>query len=118
MLAKTNRLSKNGSFGYVYKHGSPIYGKSLTLIYVRNSNSVVRVGFSVSNKIGKAVVRNKVKRRMRGFVATQLSMLKGCQCVFVAKQGIHEMSYDELSAQMCKMLKKANLYKNEEEIGG
>lgn len=116
MLSKTNRLSKNGSFGYVYKHGSPVYGRAMTLICVHNSNSVVRVGFSVNNKIGKAVVRNKVKRRMRGFIATQLSLMKGCQCVFVAKQGIDQMSYDELCAQMRRMLKKADLYKNEEEI--
>ena len=42
--------------------------------------------------------------------------MKGCQCVFVAKQGIDQMSYDELCAQMRRMLKKADLYKNEEEI--
>ena len=114
MLPKSNRLTKNGSFGYVYKNGARSHSRTLTLLFVENANESVRVGFSVNNKIGKAVVRNKVKRRMRAFVREKVSSLRGCQCVFVAKQGIHELEYEQLCHQMDKLFTKAGLYKTEE----
>lgn len=114
MLPKNNRLTKNGSFGYVYKNGARSHCRTLTLLFVENSNESVRVGFSVNNKIGKAIVRNKVKRRMRAIVRDKVKFLKGCQCVFVAKQGIDELEYEELSCQIDKLFTKAGLYKTEE----
>ena len=113
MLPKIRRLTKNGSFGYVYKNGSCAYGKNMTLLYVNNTNASVRVGFSVNNKIGKAVVRNKVKRRMRAYTATVVDKLSGCQCVFVAKVGIDKISYRSLSNEMEHLFKKANLLSEE-----
>ena len=113
MLPKVRRLTKNGSFGYVYKHGSCVYGKNMTLIYVNNTNASVRVGFSVNNKIGKAVVRNKVKRRMRAYTATVADKLSGCQCVFVARIGIDRLSYRQISSEMEHLFKKAALLREE-----
>lgn len=64
MLKKPNRLTKRGSFAYVYRNGSRRSERALTLMFV-NSKGGVRAGFSVPNKVGKAVVRNTLKRRLR-----------------------------------------------------
>lgn len=108
MLAKKYRLTKNGSFTYLYSHGLRASGKAVRLSFVKSKNGI-KIGFSVSNKIGKAVVRNKVKRRMRAIASEVLPRLNSCQAVFIALTGVDELSYDELKAQMLALLDKAGL---------
>ncbi len=115
MLSKTHRLSKNGSFNYVYRNGTPVYAKDLTLLYVPSSTDSVRVGFSVNNKIGKAVVRNKLKRRLRAIAAEFIPRLSGCQCVFVAKKGLEEVSFADLHALVEKLFVKSGLVNEKKE---
>ena len=65
MIKSINRLRKNKHFKYVYKHGETKGYKLLLLTFVKSKISEPKVGFSVSKKIGKSVVRNKVKRRIK-----------------------------------------------------
>ncbi len=110
MLPRCFRLTKNGSFNYLYSHGQRLSEKKLKLNFVR-SKSGVRIGFSVSNKIGKAVVRNLVKRRMRHVAEKYVPMLSPCQAVFIASVGIHELSYEQIEEQMKSCLIKSGLLK-------
>lgn len=108
MLSKKYRLTKNGSFTYLYTHGQRSSSGTLKLSFVK-SKSGIRIGFSVSNKIGKAVVRNKVKRRMRAIAAEALPTLKSCQAVFIALPGIDALSYAELREKMLALFDGAGL---------
>ena len=114
MLAKKNRLTKKGSFAYLHAHGERIPEKKIKLNFVR-SKSGVRIGFLVSNKIGHAVVRNKVKRRMRAIAREFTDKLCPCQAVFVVVPGVDKLSFDELKRQMTSCFNRAKLVKTHEE---
>ena len=73
-MQKQYRLCRNRQFSYVYRRGMRASCKDLTLIYARNARK--RVGFSVSKKVGGAVVRNLIKRRLRECVRPLLPELK------------------------------------------
>jgi len=60
-------LKKNYEFRRLYSKGSSAAMKSL-VVYCRKCRGDSRVGFTVSNKIGKAVVRNRIRRRFREIV--------------------------------------------------
>ena len=107
MLGKANRLNKHGSFSYVYRNGKRVAEPDLTLIYT--PAKTVRVGFSVSNKVGKAVVRNKVKRRLRAAVRIKLPRLRGCQAIVSANISAAERGYAELDGELECLFARAGL---------
>ena len=112
MIQKEHRLKKNRHFSYIYKKGSAQFEKHLSLIYLKTKISPFKVGFSVSNKIGKSHVRNKVKRRLRESFREVISNVNpNYNYIVVAKNGIENLSFLEIKLELISVLKKANLLK-------
>lgn len=115
MLAKKYRLTKRGSFSYVYRKGERKQTDALKLIYVQTRGEE-KVGFSVSNKIGKAVVRNKVKRRLRAAYRQFCGRVKPAQMVFMASESIVKLSYQSIVSDVRGLLRRAGLLIDEKNI--
>lgn len=109
MLSKQYRLKKRGSFTYVRSRGKKSADKYLTFTVV--GGSCKRIGFVVSNKVGKAVRRNLVKRRMRGIVREVIGRTCNGQMIFIAKPGITELSYSQLQERMLALMSKGGMLK-------
>ena len=110
MLSKENRLKKNKHFNYIYKHGQGLRVGVVSLVYLKAKVKPFKVGFSVSNKIGKAVVRNKVKRRMREAFSELIPLVdRRYNYVFIAKEGITDKDYAAIKNNMMAVIKKAGL---------
>lgn len=93
----------------MYKNGKRIAEHDLVLFFTPAKTT--RVGFSVSNKVGKAVVRNKVKRRLRASVAAKLGSIRGCQAVVSANASAAGKEYAELDGQLSRLFARAGLMK-------
>ena len=107
-MQKQYRLCQNRQFSYVYRRGTRASCRDLTLIFVRSAQK--RIGFSVSKKVGSAVVRNLVKRRLRECIRPQLPELKTGLYVVIAHPSAAQCSYRQLLACMNMTLKKLSLY--------
>lgn len=104
-MQKQYRLSKNRQFGYVYRRGKRASCRDLTLLFVKSGHK--RVGFSVSKKVGTAVVRNRAKRRLRECVRPLLCDMRCGLYVFVARPTVAARSFEQLEAQVRSLLNKA-----------
>ena len=111
MLVKENRLTKRKEFGYIYKKGRSVYSKHLMLVYVPTKLKNIRVGFSVSKKVGKAHTRNLIKRRLRAIIQDMLkqNLIKTNNYIFVANSSITELTFEELKSQVMYVLSKDGL---------
>lgn len=69
----------------------------------------MRVGFTVTKKIGNAVVRNRMKRRFRALARELLptSGIAGADHVLIGRSGGIERDYSNLHAELAKALQKA-----------
>ncbi|MDR1093732.1 MAG: ribonuclease P protein component [Clostridiales bacterium] len=113
MLPAKHRLKKNYQFGYIYKKGKPVPARNLTLIFTAIRGSGLRIGFSVSNKVGKAVVRNLIRRRLRECARALLPRVRpGHHCVVSVRPGITEESFREIARDLEYVFRKAGLLDN------
>ena len=64
----------------------------------------------MSKKIGKAVARNRVKRRLREAITPFLpGIAPGYNLIFIARDPIKEAAFSEIGAQLLGQLRKAGL---------
>ena len=110
MLKSENRLKKRKEFAYLYNHGDAKHTTNLTIVYHSTKYRTTKIGFSVTKKIGKAYIRNRVKRVLRAVVGGFVPcILKDYNIVFIAKPGIETLTFDAIKIQVETLLKKAEL---------
>ena len=111
LTLKGHRLQRNGDFRFIFAKGNSVANRLYVLYVIRKDRSrPSRVGFSVSKKIGNAVVRNRVKRLMREIVRKRLwRFTGGYDLVIIARKGAAEAGYMESETQLAKLLMKAKV---------
>ncbi|HCG01283.1 MAG TPA: ribonuclease P protein component [Chloroflexi bacterium] len=109
MLPKSFRLTRSRDFSRVRRSGRSA-GCSLFVLYALPTRSAdLRVGFSVSKRVGKATVRNRVKRLMREAVRHQLPSIRpGQDLVFIARPAAAQATYNQVYESVCYLLGKAD----------
>ena len=115
-MKNTCSLNKNTWFKRLYYKGEKVQSPYFTLYYMRIKNQTVnRLGFTVSTKLGKAVVRNRVRRHLyESFRRYEPQLKTGYYMVIAAKHSAVGAQFQSISCSMGGVLKKADLFNNEE----
>ncbi|WP_072906256.1 ribonuclease P protein component [Anaerobranca californiensis] len=107
-------LKKNLEFKNVYNNGKSISTKNLVL-YFYMTNTKGKVGFVVSKKIGKSVIRNKYKRLIReAFRNAPVNVNQHMNLIFLARPRIVEADYHIIKKDIIYLLRKAHKFLGEE----
>jgi len=111
-MLKRSRLRTRSEFEKVRKEGR-FWSHSLVILYaLPNSLDHCRFGFSVSRRIGGAVVRNRVKRVMREVArAGEQAMVCGWDLVFIARSPISHARFYQVKQAVDVLLRQACLLK-------
>ena len=105
------RLGKNRNYRFVYRKGKSYPSRLLVLYFLRGKD--LKVGFSVSSKVGNAVVRNRTKRKLReAYRALHPLVKENFLIVIVARQACVSASVADITEDLYNLLQKAALLKN------
>ena len=108
-MKKENRIKKRKEFNYIFKNGEVFSSRFINLLVTSSWVNRYKVGFSSGKKVGNAVVRNKVKRRIKEAVYSSRDLLKSkVNYIFVAKSNSSEASYEEIKNNVIYLLNKFN----------
>lgn len=102
-------LKLNHIFRRLYRTNGQ--ANSCLVLYARkNRTSTNRVGITVSKKLGKAVVRNRVRRRIReAYRLNEELFLPGWDIVIVARSRAVEVSFQKLTESLLTLSEAAGL---------
>lgn len=106
----TVSLKENRVFRWLYARGKSAVSPHMVLYCRKNGRDYNRFGITASTKLGKAVVRNRVRRRLREIYRLHEQVLKpGYDIVVVARVRAVHSRYAELDKQFIRLAKKLQL---------
>lgn len=112
MIPSAYRLRSRKSFDVIYRRGKSVANEHLVLLTLPSRNSTPKVGFVVGKKVGKAVCRNKVKRRLREIFRSLIGRVAGhTSYVVVARSGAAHVDYAGLESDLTQLLQRADKLK-------
>lgn len=118
------KIRKNIEFRNVYRRGKS-FSNDILVLYIynnrrnrdENKKPYNKVGISVSKKVGKSVIRSRVKRLISESYRLNCDDLKpGFDFVFIARVTSKDKSYWEVEKAMKNLFKKAGLVNNEKDF--
>lgn len=101
------RLTDSSEFERVYRQGVAYRGKLFSVHAFPNESGTTRLGLSVSRKVGNAVVRNGLRRRLREvFKASYADVGSGVDLVVSARPAASGAGFDALREEFARALRK------------
>ena len=106
-------LKKSFEYNNIYQNHEKVFGKYFFLLYKNDFESGnLKVGVVASKKVGKAVVRNKIKRQVKYFFRTiGKNLINNKQIIVLAKRNLLSINWLMIKEDLSNILNLIN--KNE-----
>ena len=112
-MKKINILKDSRDFDRIIKNVNPYKYKDYIIFVERNTNDIYKFGLSVGKKVGNAVNRNKIKRRIKAII-DEKDYQNGFNCIIIVGRGVNERTFSEMKDNLLTAFSNLNIYKGEE----
>lgn len=110
-MKKKYRIKKKDEFTSIIKHKKYYHCPGIVLYVEARKENQPRVGITVKNKIGNAVVRNKVKRQIRMMVSEIYNFEEDFDSILLIKEDFLENSYKNNKNNLERLYKQVTIKK-------
>lgn len=108
-------LTRLEDYDRVYRQNASWTSRLLVLRAAPNDLGISRSGYSISKRVGTAVVRNRMRRRLREIMRL-VPVKPGWDIVFIVRPGAAGASFDEIKKAVESLLSRAKLLNRENEV--
>jgi ribonuclease P protein component len=103
---KAARLRRRAEFVTLQRSGQRWHSRSFVVIWRPSPTGCTRLGVTVSRRVGKAVVRNRVKRLVREVFRIDGRDLSPAQDILViARAGAHKLQYAQVASELGRVFR-------------
>ncbi len=113
-MKEIETLTGKAQFELVYKKGRALGAREVIIRVLPNGLDITRYGLTVSRRIGKAVVRNRIKRRLRE-ILRRMDLPAGWDLIVAARNPAAQADYTTLGRSVVTLLVRAGLITGENE---
>jgi ribonuclease P protein component len=112
MKQRILKLRKNYEFKKVYREGKSLKTKNTVLLYKKNNENFNRIGISVSKKVGKSVLRHRLKRLYyEAYRSLHDKFRQGYDFVIIARKNAQQLTFQEAILDLQKLFYRGKLWK-------
>lgn len=105
-MKKINRLLKNYDFKKVLDEKQSVANKEFVIYKKNNELGYIRIGISVSSKIGNSVIRHKIKRQINEILKDIVTINKNNDIVIIVRNKYKENDFNTNKNSLIKLLSK------------
>ena len=110
-MKKNFRVKREKDFKEIFQYGTSFANRKFVVYQLENQQNHFRVGLSVSKKLGNAVTRNQIKRRIRHILLNVREHLAdNVDFVVIARKGVESLDYVEMEKNLLHVLKLSKIY--------
>lgn len=113
-MVSTKSIKQNHLFRRLYQKGKSSAGRCLVVYCRKNGLTYNRLGLTTGTKLGHAVVRNRIRRRIReAYRLSESSYALGYDIVIVARHRAADADFQEIQGCLLKQFEKLGLIRKE-----
>ena len=109
-MKKSYRVKSEKDFNAIFNDKQSVANKRFVIYKLDKDQKHFRVGLSVCKKLGNAVVRNGITRKIRHVLIENRQELQPVDFVIIARKGVEELNYKEIERNLLHVLKLAKIY--------
>ena len=110
-MKKEYRVKRSQDFDNIIRKKQSFANRQFVIYYQKNNLDHMRLGISVSKKLGKAFERNKIKRYIRESFKTRKELVKCYDIIVIVRPGAKDMPFLEFGNSIDHVLKRSKLMK-------
>lgn len=102
-------VQKQSDFDLIINKGKKVKGEIISIYYYPSENNKKYFGFAVSKKIGKAVIRNRIKRKLRMIVHNNENLFSNnYKYIIMINRNCFDYSHEQWNKDMINNLERIN----------